>query len=499
MNLNQHTAFDPFLQEIRERLQSVLRDRADVNQLSLNRGIPPFVLREVMSLNPLSVGIPKEYGGRGADIEETLALLEVTSYESLGMALTFGINLALFLQPVGKYALPESKQEVFHRFMNQQNMGGLMITEPGFGSDALNMQTFYTKHEGSYRLSGMKHWAGLTGWADFWLLTARAQTPKGDLQRDIDFFICDVTAPGQSIEVLEYFSNLGLYQIPYGLNKIEVEIPAHQKLIPESTGVKLMLDLLHRSRLQFPGMALGFIQRMIDEASEYMKKRMVGAKSLFYNDQVQYRLSVLQSYYTVCSAMCVKVSKIAGVDKDLSNENILANSIKCVVSDMMQESAQTATQLFGARAYKLDHIAGRGIVDSRPFQIFEGSNDMLYAQISAAALKLMKNTRESNLYTWLKSFDLTTRSSEFYQKLLNFKPDFSMPQRKMVDLGKILSKVISTEMVLDMESTLFRKDLINNALELLREEVGNLITSYQLKEIVPALENYKEGSNWRKS
>jgi alkylation response protein AidB-like acyl-CoA dehydrogenase len=54
-----------------------------------------------------------------------------------------------------------------------------------------------------------------------------------------------------------------------------------------------------------------------------------------------------------------------------------ANIIKTVSSDLMQESAQTLVQLVGAAANKLNHIAGRAIVDSRPFQIFEGSNDIL--------------------------------------------------------------------------------------------------------------------------
>jgi alkylation response protein AidB-like acyl-CoA dehydrogenase len=25
----------------------------------------------------------------------------------------------------------------------------------------------------NYQINGLKHWAGLTGWADYWLITAR--------------------------------------------------------------------------------------------------------------------------------------------------------------------------------------------------------------------------------------------------------------------------------------------------------------------------------------
>ena len=390
----QNLPFKEFLNNLKVKMKLVFHDRADIDQLATKRGMPPFVMREIMSLNPLSVGIPAEFGGRGCKMEECIGLLAAASYESLALSLTFGINSALFLQPVGKYAQQEAKGPVFERFMRHQNMGGLMITEPDYGSDALSMQTSFSENNGKYHLKGTKHWAGLTGWAEFWLLTARERSASGDLKRDIDFFICDVNSPGQKIVVEEFYENLGLYQIPYGRNKLDVEIPKLQRLTPHSTGVKMMLDLLHRSRMQFPGMAMGFIQRLLDESIAHTSTRLVGGRPLFTYDQVQQRLGRLQASYTICSAMCANSSAKAGVENDLSMIGFEANSVKSVVTDLMQEAAQSATQLVGAQAYKLNHIAGRSITDSRPFQIFEGSNDILYAQISESLVKMMKKSKE---------------------------------------------------------------------------------------------------------
>jgi alkylation response protein AidB-like acyl-CoA dehydrogenase len=42
----------------------------------------------------------------------------------------------------------------------------------------------------------------------------------------------------------------------------------------------MLLDMLHRSRFQFPGMGMGFIKRMLDEAITHTKSRLVGNKSL---------------------------------------------------------------------------------------------------------------------------------------------------------------------------------------------------------------------------
>jgi alkylation response protein AidB-like acyl-CoA dehydrogenase len=491
-----HAPLDVFLNNFRSRLRNIFGNPATAGRLALKRGIPPLIMREILSADPLSVGIPAQYGGRGGKIEENLAMLSVAAYESLGLSLTLGINSALFLQPVAKYAREEVKAPIFERFLKDRNMGGLMITEPGFGSDALNMQSSYTGKDDKYHIQGTKHWAGLTGMAEFWLLTARENTGNDDLRRDIDFFICDVKGPGQQIVVEEYYENLGLYQIPYGKNRVDVEIPARQKLVPETTGVKMMLDLLHRSRMQFPGMGVGFVQRMLDEAISHTRKRQIGRKKLAEFDQVQHRLAKMQASYTIFSAMCASSSKKAGIENDLSSDGFEANSIKTIVTDLMQEAAQSATQLIGAQAYKLNHIAGRGIIDSRPFQIFEGSNDILYAQISESLIKMMKKAKESNLLQFLKNFRLTSKAAERLKYALDFSISTDLPQRKLVELGQVLGRIVSSEKVIELGDTGFRKDLVDNGLAILSQEIASLLGSFRHENSVRLVEDYQYESSW---
>jgi alkylation response protein AidB-like acyl-CoA dehydrogenase len=91
--------------------------------------------------------------------------------------------------------------------------------------------------------------------------------------------------------------------------------------------------------------------------------------------------------------MCLNTSKKAGIENDLSTAGMEANAVKTVTTDLMQQAAQSLTQLVGAKAYRQSHIAGRSITDSRPFQIFEGSNDILYAQISESFTKQMRKIK----------------------------------------------------------------------------------------------------------
>ncbi|MFU8813367.1 MAG: acyl-CoA dehydrogenase family protein [Balneolaceae bacterium] len=484
-----------FLAQYREKLEELFHERNDENEMLSTRGLPPYVMRQVLECNPLSAFIPDQYGGRGAITGEALSMLETSSYQSLPLSLMMGINGALFLQPLANYGHENVKETVFRRFIEEKNMGGLMITEPDFGSDALRMQTgFMQKDDGLYSIKGTKHWAGLTGWADFWLITARSMDEQGELGRDIGFFVHDSSEGG--IEVEEYFKNLGLYMLPYGRNKIDISIDESQRLEPTSTGITMMLDILHRSRLQFPGMSTGYLRRMMDEALDHCKNRFVGGSSLFQYDQVKKRLAALQSYFTVSSAMSFFTSTNVPLEQDTSRMDVAANSIKSVVTDYMHEASQSLLQLVGAKGYKLDHIAGRSLVDSRPFQIFEGSNDILYQQITESILKMMRRSKETNLYNFLSSYTLTENAAGYFKSSLDFDIDPKMAQRKLVQLGRAIGRIVSMNMTIKLGSAGFNSDMISNSLKVLRSEIETLISAFGAEEHPIVLDDYSDDSSW---
>jgi alkylation response protein AidB-like acyl-CoA dehydrogenase len=489
--------FSSFVHAFQRGLREIILEHPVLETDNRLEGLPRELLNKLLAPAPFSVFIPTEYGGWGDKPEQCLNLLEATAYESIAVALMIGINGSLFLEPVAKYGHPAARNHVFDSFLNRQTLGGLMITEPEFGTDALAMQTSYSESTHGFKLQGTKHWGGLTGLADFWLITARKTKENGSLARDIDLFICDQNQPGQRIEVKEYYQKLGLFLIPYGLNKIQITIPATARLVPHSSGIKLMMDLLHRSRLRLSGIGLGFIKRMLDEALQHCRQRFVGGKSLLEYDQVQHRLSQLQAWFTVNSAMCHYAARVSDVKNDLTSFGLQANSTKAVLTDMMQDAAQSLLQLVGAKGYRRDHIAGRAVADSRPFQIFEGSNDVMYSQIADAVLKEMKKQQESDLFEFLRRFQPTANITEYYKELLRFKIDFDPLQRVRVVLGKLVARLITTGFVLELLEAGFRKDLVNNAIQVVGNTIAELVANLPGRQSINVIEDYLEQGDWK--
>src|SRR3546814_17388438 len=95
--------------------------------------------------------------------------------------------------------------------------------------------------------------------------------------------------------------------------------------------------------------------------------------------------------------MCSRSSEISCIENNLASQGLEANSMKALVADLMQESAQLLAQLSGAKGYRISHIGGRGVMDSRPFQVFEGSNEMLYSQIDEPHFREMTQFKQQNM------------------------------------------------------------------------------------------------------
>lgn len=492
--------FDSFIESYRSLLAELFAAHGDRIQIERvwsenGWGMPQELFDPILQAKPLSTFIPSEYGGYGGDIKLGLSLLEASSYESLPLALAVGINGALFLQPLSIYGSEKAKKEVFSDFIENPRMGGLMITEPDYGSDALHMETFCQKGpEGDYHLLGTKHWAGLTGHADYWLLTAREKNAAGRLSKDISFFVSQRKAGG--IEVEEYYRNPGLQILPYGRNKIDCSVGEEYRLEPQSSGLKMLTDVLHRSRLQFPGMAMGFLRKLLESAQEHCQERIVGRKSLVTYDQVRSRLAKMQAQFTVCSAMCAYSSKHAGCDKDLSGSVISANSVKALITDYMQDASQSIMQLFGAKGFKTESLATRSILDSRAFQIFEGSNDILYQQISEGVIKLMRSLKEKNLYNFLKGYELTKQAAPLFKKETSFEMPANLAQDKLVEMGRALARIISIDLTLALNSKSFGSELIKNSVEQVRSEAVSILSNFTQGPEANFVEDYS-GARWQ--
>lgn len=486
-------ALGPTLSEYQETLRT-LKSEYDFEEMKEDPDLAKQFIQDVREPRPLSVTVPEEYGGDGVSTKKFLKLADITGYESLPFALLFGINGALFLQPIIKHAEESTKKEILPTFLEEKRLGGLMITEPDHGTDALNMTTGFTQSNGNYHVSGIKHWGGLTGWADHWIVAARNNQGNGSLGRDISLFLCDKA----EIEVTQLYSNLGLSVLPYGRNEINADPSLSRRLEAESSGLRMMQDFFHRSRLQFPGMATGYLRRVRDEAHEHCRNRVVGGSELTEYEHVRRKLRDLEAAYTIGAAMCLYTAENVRIHEDVSGEIIHANSIKAYVTDLMQQAADSYLQLAGANGYRSDHLAGQSYVDTRPFQIFEGPNDVLYDQVAKKVLDIAKKNSLENFLDFVDNSSKINDLPDEVQSFVDFRLDGDFVQSQRVNLGRLIARLLALDMVDTFADRGYSSERIALTKSFLNSEVRSLSREVQAQDSVdePPLSNDADDGGW---
>ncbi len=394
-------------------------------------------LHGFLELGPLHYFIPPSMGGRGDGAKSYLQIVETTAYYSLPLGLTLGITGTLFLLPILKHADPTLRDRLIPEFLHGPALGGIMITEPTGGTDIFGLHTTISSGNGTMALSGSKCWGGLTGKAEHWLVAARKK--QGDrLTRSLKLVYVPLSSPGVAVNT--YFDALGLQPITYGRTQYsDVAVPDSHDLSPKGkSALRVLYDTLFRSRMGIPAIASGLCKRLADEAAERASGRVVFGRPIAEYDQVQFRLSTIRGLAQINHCLWQFTADWMDRHDDVSGDYILVNAAKVVSSESMAEAADAAVQLFASAAFKRDHLVGRAYVDSRPFQIFEGSNDVLHDNTFEVVAGRYGSVNPDTISQELQKFGLRIPDDLPQRTLsvLQIKQDCS--QRQKVHYGKII-------------------------------------------------------------
>ena len=396
----------------------------------------PEILKDFLNLGPLHYFIPPNFGGKMFTTASYLHLLETTSYFSVPLGLTLGITGTLFIRPMARFASHELRRQVTKQFLIEPQLGGLMITEPTAGTDIFSLQTSYSRIGKGLAVKGTKSWAGLTGQAQHWLIAAR-ETRNGTFSKRINL----IYVPSCSgITVQRYFDALGLLPIFYGESNIHTCVP-NENLLEEKTfgSLRIIYDTIFRSRMGIPAIAAGLCKRLSFETQRRVSKRKVFKKALSGYDQIQFRCNALKGGYEICHSIWRFSAQWMDSHIDVSRDTTFVNACKTISSETMHASSDSALQIFAASGYQKTHYIGQAFLNSRPFRIFEGTNDVLYQNIIDAMVKPHQNLNENILEKELLKFGLSLDEKFPLAWLGEYEVSRSLSQRMKVHAGKLIA------------------------------------------------------------
>ncbi|MCJ7746807.1 MAG: acyl-CoA dehydrogenase family protein [Desulfobacterales bacterium] len=330
----------------------------------------------------LSLLIPKEFGGREADVTSfCLVAEEIAKYCASSSLLV--IVQAVGTMPIALGGAVELKENVLTRIVKEGRLVCFCLTEPATGSDSASIQTKAVLKDGHYVLNGTKCFITNGGVSDFY--TIFATTNPGKKMEGITGFVVEKGTPGLSAGKAE--EKMGIR----GSNTTEVilndaKVPVSQRIGDEGVGWWLMMRTLNRSRPAIAAQAVGIAQGALDYVIQYGRERD-WVKKRDETLGVQFQIADMAIEIEAARALVYKSAtmmdeKVKGIPVQM-----FSAMAKYFASDVAMKVTTHAVQIMQWHGLVQSHPVERMMRDAKVTQIFEGTNQIQRRVVAHTLLK----------------------------------------------------------------------------------------------------------------
>ncbi|MEC4175824.1 acyl-CoA dehydrogenase family protein [Adlercreutzia sp. R21] len=329
---------------------------------------PPELFQWGFDLGLHMVEIPEEYGGMGLSYETCAMMFEELAKVDAAYADTFVTNFVAF-----RNIMLNGTPEQARHFVEKTENGGFAafcLSESCAGSDVAAMRTTAVREGDEYVLNGTKTFITNGSISDIYVVFAKTDPAAG--AHGITGFLIDGDTPGLSAGAKEHKMGFRLSDTSEVVLD-NVRVPASAVIGEEGRGMSVALNALNLSRAFISTLAVGIMQRAVDEAVAYAKQRKQFGTRLIDMPMVQTMLADM-AIKTECARVVVNnCMRQMDAGEMVRKDGAI---VKTFVTDAMQEVVSNAVQVFGGYGYSKEYPVEKLMRDAKIFQIFEGSNQI---------------------------------------------------------------------------------------------------------------------------
>ena len=141
---------------------------------------------------------PKEYGGRGATINEQLIFTEEMALAKAPNSMNVAIGIELVGPGIIHHGTEAQKLRYLRKILSAEEIWCQGFSEPGAGSDLASLQTRAVLEDDHFVVTGQKVWTSWAEYSDFCILLARTD-PAAPKHKGISCLLVDMRSPGVTI------------------------------------------------------------------------------------------------------------------------------------------------------------------------------------------------------------------------------------------------------------------------------------------------------------
>jgi hypothetical protein len=332
---------------------------------------PWDVLEAGMEADLIAQDISEEYGGRGLDLHQILAIAEEFYRADAGIALT--LQLASFGAEIMQEHGSDTQKERFLRPVAENDqITGLAVSEPDTGSDLAGMTTAAEKDGDEYVLNGEKYWVGNGVEADWVTLYAKTGDDENNRYGNYSLFAVPTDTDGYDAEhIPEKMAMRASKQAHIHLN--DCRVPEENLIGVEGAGFYMLAEFFNHGRVVVGGHGLGLAAAAVEEAWEFVHGREAFGRDISEFQAVQHRLADMRMRFESARSLVWRAA-----DKVAANENggLWAAMAKATATEAGTFCAENGMQLHGGRSVLTDRRIARVYRDVRIPVIYEGANEV---------------------------------------------------------------------------------------------------------------------------
>ncbi|MFC7155150.1 acyl-CoA dehydrogenase family protein [Halomarina halobia] len=336
-----------------------------------NSGEYPWEILEAgMDAGLVAQDIDEEYGGRGLDLHEMLAIAEEFFRADAGIGLT--MMLASFgAEIVEEFGSEEQKEEYLRPVAENEAITGLAASEPETGSDLAGMTTSAERDGDEWVIDGEKYWIGNAVEGDWVTLYAKTGD-SDDRYSNYSLFIVPTDAPGYEAEHIP--EKIGMRASKQGHIVLDdCRIPEENLIGVEGAGFYMLAEFFNHGRVVVGGHGLGLAAAAIEEAWEFVHGRQAFGRDVSEFQAVQHILADMRTEFESARALTWRAAdRVAAQD----NAGLWAAMAKTKATETANDCAERAMQLHGGRSILRDRRVSRVYRDVRIPVVYEGANEI---------------------------------------------------------------------------------------------------------------------------
>ncbi len=332
---------------------------------------PWDVLEAGMEAGLVAQDVSEEYGGRGFDLHELLAMTEELYRADAGIALT--LQLASFgAKILEEYGSDEQKETFLRPVAENDQLTGLAVSEPDTGSDLAGMETTAKKDGDEYVLDGEKFWIGNGVEGDWVTLYAKTGDDSNNRYGNYSLFIVPTDTEGYDAEhIPEKMGFRASKQAHIHLDG--ARIPAENRIGTEGAGFYMLAEFFNYGRVVVGGHGLGLAAAAIEETYEFVHGRKAFDRDIAEFQKVQHILADMMTEFHAARALNWRAAD--AVDSK-ENAGFWAAMAKVKSTETANDCAERGMQLHGGRSVLLENRISRIYRDVRIPVIYEGANEI---------------------------------------------------------------------------------------------------------------------------